>query len=516
MPNPKLIKLGVICLVVAAIALGIGIGIWTKNKDNNSAGSSFKSKEIDVFDSIYDIDCEERRIRTVTAPGNEEYPIAVPTKRRTLTRRLGKEAVQTASETGPKVVSASSKTSKSPGGLVRKQCKRHPRQDRKWYQPPVRLRSLRGRRAERASPPRVRNQRRQVQLYRSNWNMYGTFPLYLTLCRNRNHLPTNILLPTIRIVSSQASRATSVHRKEVEMSALPLTSMVQPNGGSSDMKNAESLVRRQCRRHHNEDLTWEHPSLQATLAATKCNESGKTKQSTVGTSKSSSDSNSNESGKTKQSTVGTSKSSSDSGSNESDKTKQSKGSKSKSNAPTTCKSSEGSKSSKKSKDSSTRPSKPSGSEDITTLIPQATTRPTAFSRPLVPAVTNVPTSSSYSPTSGSTQKGTPPIFSTTTNSPASDSPTPSPSDKPVTLPPTPFPTPDPTTPAPVTPFPTSPEPTTPPPTPEPTNTPTNDPTPSPIKIATIITDAPTSGSTPTVSTDITGPPTKPGRDGLRL
>ena len=120
MPDPKLIKLGVICLAVAAIALCIGIGIATKNKDNNSAGSSFKSKGIDILDSIYDIDCEERRILTVPAPGNEEYPIAVPTKRRTLIRRLGKEAVQTSSEAGPKVVSASSKTSKSEGTASRK------------------------------------------------------------------------------------------------------------------------------------------------------------------------------------------------------------------------------------------------------------------------------------------------------------------------------------------------------------------------------------------------------------
>lgn len=123
MPDPKLIKLGVICVAVAAIAaiaLGVGIGIGAKNKDNNSAGSSFKSKEIDILDSIYDIDCEERRILTVPAPGNEEYPIAVPTKRRTLIRRLGKEAVQTSSEAGPKVVSASSKTSKSEGTVSRK------------------------------------------------------------------------------------------------------------------------------------------------------------------------------------------------------------------------------------------------------------------------------------------------------------------------------------------------------------------------------------------------------------
>eukprot|EP00579_Thalassiosira_antarctica_P000778 CAMPEP_0201867954 /NCGR_PEP_ID=MMETSP0902-20130614/2027_1 /ASSEMBLY_ACC=CAM_ASM_000551 /TAXON_ID=420261 /ORGANISM="Thalassiosira antarctica, Strain CCMP982" /LENGTH=239 /DNA_ID=CAMNT_0048393227 /DNA_START=89 /DNA_END=805 /DNA_ORIENTATION=+ len=239
MPNPKHIKLGVIFLVVVATALGIGIGIGTKNKDKNLAGSSFKSKEIDVLDSIYDIDCEERRI--LTAPGNEEYPIAItaPTERRVLIRRLGKEAAQTSSDAGPKVVSASSKTSKSEGTSSRKS------------------KSSKGSKPKKAS-----------SIISFNWNMYGTFPLYLTLCRNRNHLPTNILLPTIRIVSSQASRATSVHRKEVEMSALPLTSMVQPNGGSSDMKNAESLVRRQCRRHHNEDLTWEHPSLQATLAAT--------------------------------------------------------------------------------------------------------------------------------------------------------------------------------------------------------------------------------------------------------
>jgi len=113
MPNPKHIKLGVIFLVVVATALGIGIGIGTKNKDKNLAGSSFKSKEIDVLDSIYDIDCEERRI--LTAPGNEEYPIAItaPTERRVLIRRLGKEAAQTSSDAGPKVVSASSKTSKS-------------------------------------------------------------------------------------------------------------------------------------------------------------------------------------------------------------------------------------------------------------------------------------------------------------------------------------------------------------------------------------------------------------------
>ena len=151
-------------------------------------------------------------------------------------------------------------------------------------------------------------------------------------------------------------------------------------------------------------------------------------------------------------TVLVSKPSSDSGSSKSDKTKQSKGTNGKSKAPTTCRSSEGFKISKKSEGSSTRPSKPSNSKYITTPIPQATTQPTAFSRPLVPATTNVPapTSSSYSPTSGSTQKETPPIFSTTTNSPASDSPTPSPSDKPtpspsdkpVTSPPTPFPTPD--------------------------------------------------------------------------
>ena len=118
MPNPKHIKLGVIFLVVVAIALGIGIGIGTKNKDNNLAGSSFKSKEIDLVDSIYDIDCKERRI--LTAPGNEDYPVAVPIERRTLIRRLGKEAAQTSSEAGPKVVSASSKTSKSEGTSSRK------------------------------------------------------------------------------------------------------------------------------------------------------------------------------------------------------------------------------------------------------------------------------------------------------------------------------------------------------------------------------------------------------------
>ena len=141
-----------------------------------------------------------------------------------------------------------------------------------------------------------------------------------------------------------------------------------------------------------------------------------------------------------------SKPSSDSGSSKSDKTKQSKGTKVKSKAPTTCRSSEGFKISKKSEGSSTRPSKPSDSKDITTPIPQATTQPTAFSRPLVPATAKVPTSSPYIPTSyptsGSTQKGTPPIFSTTTSSPASDKPTPNPSDKPATSPPTPFPTPD--------------------------------------------------------------------------
>jgi len=92
MANPKIIKLGVIFLALAAI-LGIGLGVGLKNRKNNVSAneSSLAKAGLDVESTVYAIDdCEDTR-RVLVVPGTEDYRMAPPAQRRKLARRLGKE-----------------------------------------------------------------------------------------------------------------------------------------------------------------------------------------------------------------------------------------------------------------------------------------------------------------------------------------------------------------------------------------------------------------------------------------